>query len=95
MAESASGLRLVVRGRVEEARQFSGARGVGYRTRIKVPAVDQYTAPGTFEVRSDRRLGKVGEEIEVECDLMGFSRSYQGKDGETVRTAEHVLQAVA
>lgn len=88
-------LRLVVHGRIAEVTQRNGAGGTTYRTLLRSPAVDQYSMPGTFVVRSQRKLGKPEEEITVECDLLGYARTYDDKDGNSVRTAEHVLQAAA
>lgn len=86
-------LRLVVCGQVAEVRRKSGKNGDVYLTLLKTPALDKYSSPGTFEVRSRRPLGQRGTEIEVECDLLGYQRNYTDKDNNTVRTAEHVLQA--
>lgn len=82
-------LRLVVAGRIQSVKKHNET----YRTLLKTAAPDAYSPPGTFEVRSRRRLGSEGQEIEVECDLLGYARSFESKAGETVRTAEHVLQA--
>ena len=87
------GLRLVVVGRVQSVTRRSGPNGDVYKTVVRTPAPDAYSSPGTFEVRSRSRIGAEGQQIEVECDLLGYARSYETKDGETVRTAEHVLQA--
>lgn len=86
-------LRLVVTGRVQQVMKRQTAKGDVFKTLVKTPAPDAYSSPGTFEIRSHRRLGAEGSEITVECDLLGYARSYETKDGETVRTSEHVLQA--
>jgi hypothetical protein len=87
------GLRLIVTGRIQQVTKRSGATGDTFRTLVKTPAPDSYSSPGTFEVRSRQRIGSEGQEVKIECDLMGYARSYESKDGDTVRTAEHVLQA--
>ena len=86
---------VVIRGRVERVtnRDNNGAKSV--RTLVRTPAPDAYSSPGTFEIRSLKRLAAPGEEIEVACDLLGYYRSYDNKNDEKVHTAEHVLQAVA
>lgn len=89
-----SDLRLVITGRIQQVTKRAGANGDTYSTLIKTPAPDAYSSPGTFVVRSRKRIGAEGSQVEVECDLLGYARSYETKDGETVRTAEHVLQAV-
>jgi len=91
-AQNQSTLRLVVRGRIAHITQRNGESGTTFRTLLRTPAADEYSPPGTFELRSKRRLGATGDEVEVECDLLGYVRSYQNKEGQTVRTAEHVLQ---
>jgi len=100
MAENSTGARsaltLVVSGRVAQVTQRAGQNGATFFTLLKTPAVDEFSSPGTFEIRSKRRLGSEGATIEVQCDVLGFSRSYERKaDGETVKTAEIVLQASA
>jgi len=87
-------LQLIVKGRVQAVTRHQGANGETFRTLLRTPAPDSYSSPGTFEVRSRRRIGQEGQEVEVACDLLGFARSFSTKAGETVRTAEHVLQAV-
>jgi hypothetical protein len=86
-------LRLVVTGRIQQVTQRNGSAGTTFRTLLKTPATDPYSSPGTFEVRSRKRIGSEGQDVEVECDLLGYARSYNTKDGEAVKTAELVLQA--
>jgi hypothetical protein len=93
-AEVIGFLRVVILGRVQQVTKRSGANGDTYLTLLRTPAPDAYSSPGTFLVRSKKRIAAEGAQVEVECDLLGYARSYETKDGETVRTAEHVLQAV-
>lgn len=90
---STPALRLVLTGRIQQVVKRNGPSGETFRTMLKTPAPDAYSSPGTFEVRSRKRIGSEGQEVAVECDLLGYARSFETKDGETVRTAEHVLQA--
>lgn len=92
-AGSQPALRLVITGRIQQVTKRQGASGDTFKTLLKTPAADAYSPPGTFEVRSRHRIGAEGQEVSVECDLMGYARSYANKDGETVRTSEIVLQA--
>lgn len=87
-------LRLWIFGRVDRVTKRTTQNGDTYRTLIKAPAPDQYTPGGTFEVRSRKRIGAEGQEVRIEVELIGYARSYDSKAGETVRTAEHVLQAL-
>jgi len=86
-------LRLVITGQIQAVRSRDGEKGKVFHTLLKTPAFDAYSSPGTFEVRSRSRLGTEGAEVTIECDLLGYSRSYKTQDGDSVRTAEHVLQA--
>ena len=88
-------LQIVVRGRIDRVTQRDANGAKSFRTLIKTPAPDAYSSPGTFELRSARRLGGTGEEVEVLCNLRGYSRSYDNKDGDKVQTAEHVLEVAA
>lgn len=81
-----------IAGRVQQVTQRTGQNGTTFLTLLRTPAVDEFSSPGTFELRSKRRLGSEGQMIELDCELVGYSRSYERKDGETVKTAEHVLQ---
>lgn len=91
--DQAPQLRLIITGRVQLVTRKTGPSGETFRTLVKTPAPDAYSSPGTFEVRSRKRLGAEGQEISVECDLLGYARSYKTEEGDTVRTAEAVLQA--
>lgn len=100
MAQQAQGatppnaLQVVLRGLISDVVKRVGKDGDSFRTILKTPAVDPYSSPCTYEVRSKARLGSKGQEIEATCELVGYGRSYENKDGDTVRTAEHVLQVV-
>lgn len=92
--QTTSALRVSLNGLITGATQRVTPSGTTFRTLVKTPAPDHFSNPSTFEVRSKTRLGKPGDMLEVNCELLGYSRSYGNKDGETVRTAEVVLQAV-
>lgn len=96
-ATQAIPLQVTITGLVQQVTQReSAAGGTTFLMLVKTPAPDQFSSPGTFEIRSRKRLGQKGSMIEVLCDLIGYARSYERKsDGETVRTAEAVLQAAA
>lgn len=92
---TAPALRLIVIGRVAQVTKHAGRDGDVFKHLIRTPATDPYSSPGTFEVRARRRIGSEGQEVSVECDLLGYARAYSTKDGEQVKTAEHVLQVAA
>jgi len=84
---------LRIAGRVQQVTQRQGQNGTLFLTLLRTPAEDEFSSPGTFELRSKRRIGSEGQMVEVDAQLIGYSRSYERKaDGETVKTAEHVLQ---
>lgn len=88
-----------IAGRIQGQRRITGASGTHYRTLLKLPAPDAYSAPSTVEVRSDERLGQAGDEISIFVNVGGFPRSFESKgpDGDPVRvtTAENVLHFAA
>lgn len=81
-----------ITGRVVSVTRRQTQQGDSFRTLVRTPAPDPYSSPATFELRSKRRLGQEGGVIEVQAELVGYSRSYESKDGDRVATAEHVLQ---
>lgn len=75
-------LTFILQGRINGSRVYEG---VTY-THVTTPAPDAYSMPSQFEVRSEQRLGDQGQEIQVRCQLSGFTRvrSYVDKN-----TGEH------
>jgi hypothetical protein len=68
-------------------------------TIVKLPAPDEYTSPGTVELRSRQALGDVGSEVDVKVRLGGYPRSYKITDPETgeqrpVATADNHLTVI-
>jgi hypothetical protein len=89
---------LVVRivGRVDHVKQGTSKGKTSFLTLVKTPAPDPFTAPSTVEIRSSARLGSVGEEVELFCNLKGYSQSgVSEKTGEPYRRAQNVLEAIA
>ncbi|WP_147694514.1 hypothetical protein [Vogesella mureinivorans] len=53
-------------------------------TEVTLPAPDQYSPPATVEIRSRKRLGQVGETIEVPVICGGYrGKSFQYTDKDT------------
>lgn len=53
-------------------------------TEVTLPAPDQYSQPATVEIRSRKRLGQVGETVEVQVACGGFrGKSFVYTDKET------------
>jgi len=89
---------LVVRicGRVDFVKQAQSKGKPSFLTLIKTPAPDPFTSPSTVEVRSGVRIGSVGEEVELFCNLKGYPQSgVSEKTGEPYRRAQNVLEAIA
>ncbi|MFZ6648895.1 single-stranded DNA-binding protein [Undibacterium sp. TJN25] len=89
-------MRVFVKGRIEETRQYEGNRF----TRILTPAPDAYSRPQVVEVKSKGRLGQKGDDVSVVCALGGYQRKpFQMKDkdsGEVLKIipVDHTLEAV-
>ena len=89
---------VVLRGRLVSARRPS--QNGQYWTHLMVlPAPDPYSSPSTVEILATRRLGERDEDVEVECRVGGYKRSYKSTDRETgevrqVQTADVKLFAL-
>lgn len=57
-------------GKIDASRRYEGKS----YTRILTPAADAYSRPQVVEVRSSAKLGDRGEEVQVKCQLGGFTR---------------------
>lgn len=86
----------IIAGRVAHVRVLADKQGEvnGFVTIMNTPAPDAYSHPGSHEILSRRRLGKVGEDVSVHVTLSGFKRSFTMKNGETVQTVDNKLRAV-
>jgi len=94
----ASQIPLLVRicGRVDHVKAGTSKGKPSFLTLVKTPAADPFSSPSTVEIRSAARLGSVGEEVELFCNLKGYSQSgVSEKTGEPYRRAQNVLEAVA
>lgn len=88
----------LVRGRIFSRRVQQTKNGRQHVTVLKLPAVDEFTAPQSIELRSKGALGDVGDMFAGKVQLGGYGRSYQADDGEggkvTVQTADNSLTVV-
>lgn len=85
-------LTVAITGQIKAVSRKQTAQGESWRTLVRTPAPDPYSSPATYELRSKRRLGQEGGVLEVTAELIGYSRSYETKEGDRITTAEHVLQ---
>lgn len=85
---------------VQKPRRFRAADGSVYLTLLRLAAPDEFTAPGTIELRSRAPLGEVGDVWRGKVRITGYGRSFPSKpDPETgevsqVRTADNRLEVV-
>ncbi|MDW5415648.1 hypothetical protein R6242_03570 [Iodobacter sp. CM08] len=52
-------------------------------TEVILPSVDEYSQPATIEVRSKKRLGQIGETVQINVSCAGYRGkpfSYQDKE---------------
>lgn len=96
MSQSHSGTprpTLRIAGRILNIYKRNSDNGTSFRTLVAMPAPDEFSSPGHFELRSTRNLGQVGHLIEVDAEVQGYKRSYPSQEnpGQKVQTAEVVL----
>lgn len=89
---------VVIFGRVQGSTRRRTSDGTSYRTRVQLPAPDQFSSPQLVEVRSSENIGQPETDVRIVVKVGGYPRSYQTQDelGDkvTVRTAENVLTFV-
>ena len=87
-------------GRIVSQRSYKARDGSRqFTTILKTPAPDQFTSPGTLELRSAGKLGEPGDDITARVRITGFGRSYAVTDADTgekrtVQTADNHLNVV-
>lgn len=84
-----------VAGIVSGVRQRESAGRSIFLTLVKVPSQDPMRGPATFELQSDRRVGRPGDSVDVVCELTGYPNNYKTREGEPVNSAQHVLRVKA
>lgn len=87
-----------ISGLISSRRRIKVTTGDIWLTVVKLPAADEFSHPGTLELRSGAPIGDVNDKWQGVVSITGFPRSYNTKpDSETgeiktVRTAEnHVV----
>lgn len=87
-------------GLISHRRRFTGQQGTVWLTVLKLPSADEFSNPGTVELRSRSPLGEVNDRWSGVVLVTGYARSFNSKaDPDTgeikaVRTAQNVLEAV-
>lgn len=69
-------MNFLMNGRVDK-NEFHGGNNYTYLT---TPAVDAYSQPSAFKVRSPSQLGAVGTELELVCTVSGYIHVKTWKD---------------
>lgn len=83
----------LVMGRINHSAPFELKGQRMHETRIAIAAVDQYSMPGAVLVQSTYKLGAVGDDVKVLCDVSGFPDSFTDRQGEVKQTARNILRA--
>lgn len=73
---SAENLAVIV-GRIEIVQQSKGR----FYHDVKLPAADEYAAPGWAKVVADRSLGSPGTILKCRARIAGYRRVFEKKDG--------------
>ncbi len=68
-----------LKGRIDHTEFFNGKN----MTIITTPAVDAYSQPASYKLRSQAQLGAVGQEIMVDVSISGFVRKKPYTDKQT------------
>lgn len=88
-----------IRGMISSVRQQTIAGGKYFLTCMRLPAADEYSHPATIEVRSEKPIGKKGDEVDGVVNVGGYPDSWERTDKhtgevESIATARIVLQWV-
>lgn len=105
MADAAVNLRSVsasddlvvtIKGKLKEQRRGEDM----FYSLVLCPALDEYSSPRPFEIRSEKSLGRENEDVSVRCALGGyFRRAYNYDDPKTgevrrIKPVVHSLDAI-
>lgn len=81
-------------GRISSTRMKSGKDGKFFIHVLRLPAPDAYTSPSSVEILSGTRLGEVGSEVSIHCDVAGYGKIVTPRDpqAEQYASADNVLR---
>ena len=80
-------------GRINYTGTFEANGQRVHEARVAIAAPDQYSMPGAVMVQSSYKLGAVGEDVKVLCDVTGFPDRFTDRQGEVKQTARNTLRA--
>ncbi len=84
----------VVSGRIDSTGTFEVQGRRLYEARIKIRAADEFSMPGAVMVQSTYKLGNIGEDVSVHCEVTGFPSTWTDKDGVVKPTARILLRVI-
>ncbi|OGR08230.1 MAG: hypothetical protein A2511_14860 [Deltaproteobacteria bacterium RIFOXYD12_FULL_50_9] len=86
-------LKMRLQGKIAGIDQFDGQNGTIHETLIVLPSVDEYSSPSRFAVKSERKIGKPGESIDVTVFVK--SRYWKSQSGKVNHTPDLWLDDAA
>lgn len=72
-------MKVTIQGRIEHSEFYNQF----YTIILAVPAVDQYSQPSTYKLRSKQPMGNVGDEVTTHVTFRGFVRRKPYTDKQT------------
>jgi len=82
--------RIPVTGKIEES--YKGSEYYYYR--LRTPTLSEYKNGHPLAIRSVDRIGEVGDIVEVNCELSGWSEHIRKKDGGSFTKAFNQLTVI-
>ena len=80
-------LRMRFQGKIDKVDQFDKKDGgTIHETLIVLPSIDQYSSPPRFAVKSDKKIGKLGESVDV--NVIVKSRYWKAQSGKVNHTPD-------
>jgi len=81
---------IVIQGRIEHISKYNDK----IEHIVITPAPDPYSKPSLMLVKSNSRLGGVGDEVKVFCVFHGWANNYKNDDGEPVKGVKGFFAAI-
>lgn len=82
----------LVVGRINYTGTFESNGQRVHEARVAIAAPDQFSMPGAVMVQSSYKLGAMGEDVKVLCDVTGFPDRFTDRLGEVRQTARNTLR---
>lgn len=89
-AQSLKVNQIVIQGRIEHISKYNDK----IEHIVITPSPDAYSKPSLMLVKSNSRLGGVGDEVKVFCVFNGWANNYKNDDGEPVKGVKGFFVAV-